>query len=317
MLQQTQVKTVIPYYFEFLDRFPQIKDLAEAPLDSVLKRWEGLGYYARARNLHKAAKVVQNHHMGRIPDTRKEFKALPGVGDYICAAVLSIAFGKPMAVVDGNVKRVLSRLYCLDYPVNKAGSHSKFQPFADRLLDANQPDLFNQAIMELGALVCTPKAPKCSSCPIIDDCKAFRTNTVEDYPKRIKTKKVPLYHISTGVILKKNRFLITQRKPEGLLGGLWEFPGGKVQYPETPEQACLREIKEETNLTVKIDRHLTTVHHAYTHFKIKLDVFCCSYISGRVRLDGPVAHQWVTYKKISEFAFPKANLKFIPLIPPP
>lgn len=315
MLQQTQVTTVIPYYYNFLDRFPTVSHLAQAPVDAVLKLWEGLGYYARARNLHKAAQQVCDVHDGRVPDSQETFKSLPGVGDYICAAVLSIAFNTPLAVVDGNVKRVLARLYCLDHPVNKAGSHQKFQPFADRLLDKKNPSCFNQAMMELGALICTPKNPKCTACPVSNACDAYGSGTVDAYPKRMKSKKVPTYPIAVGVIRKNERYLITQRKPDGLLGGLWEFPGGKIQPGESPEAACVREIKEETGLSVSVDSHLTTVHHAYTHFKIKMEVFCCSYRKGRVRLNGPIAHQWVTHKHFSKFAFPKANLKFMPLIP--
>ncbi len=316
MLQQTQIKTALPYYVHFLDCFPTIKDLAQAELDSVLKCWEGLGYYARARNFHKAAKIVSNELNGRIPDQTDSFKALPGVGEYTCAAVLSIAFGTPLAVVDGNVKRVIARLYCLKQPVNKSNSHKIFQAHADLLLDVKHPAVFNQAMMELGALVCTPKSPKCSKCPVATLCMAIKTSSVDQYPKRIKSKKVPLYHIAVGIVKKKDRYLITQRKPEGLLGGLWEFPGGKIEKHENAKSACLREIKEETAIIANVDTHLTTIHHAYTHFKIKMEVFCCSFVSGRVRLNGPVNHKWIELKNINQFAFPKANLKFIGLIPP-
>ena len=314
MLQQTQVKTVIPYYFNFLDQFPKIQDLASADLESVLKLWEGLGYYARARNLHTAAKIVTHEFGGIIPDNIHDFKKLPGVGDYIGAAVQSIVFGHSIAVVDGNVKRVLARLYCIDHPSNKSNAHKIFQPYADRLLDHNDPATFNQAMMELGAKVCTPKNPNCAICPVSTFCKAFETLSVNQYPKRVKAKRIPLIHIAAGIVNKKGRLLITQRKPEGLLGGLWEFPGGKLEKNEAAASACVREIKEETGLEVKIDCHLTIVHHAYTHFKIKMEVFCCSYISGRVRLNGPINHRWIQLKDINKFAFPKANLKFIPLI---
>ncbi len=317
MLQQTQVKTVIPYYLKFVQSFPTIPDLAAADLDFVLKHWEGLGYYARARNFHKAAKIAANQYGGRVPDHFEVFKTLPGVGDYIGAAVQSIAFGHPIAVVDGNVKRVLSRIYCFEFPVNQSSAHKSFKAHADRLMAGKDPGAFNQAMMELGALVCTPKNPDCPACPVSAFCKAFKTSAVNQYPRRIKQKKVPLYHIAAGIVAKQDKLLITKRKADGLLGGLWEFPGGKLNKGEQASAACIREIKEETGLQVKIDTHLATIHHAYTHFKIKMEVFCCSYVSGRVRLNGPVDHQWIKLKDISRFAFPKANLKFIPLIPNP
>ncbi|MFH2090765.1 MAG: A/G-specific adenine glycosylase [Pseudomonadota bacterium] len=314
MLQQTQVKTAIPYYLAFLDHFPTVQALANADLGSVLKLWEGLGYYARARNLHKAAKIIAHKLNGIIPDNIHDFKQLPGVGDYIGAAVQSIVFGHPIAVVDGNVKRVIARLYCLDIPVNRPAAHKTLTSYAQDLLDPEDPATFNQAMMELGALVCTPKHPACFQCPVSIFCKAFKTSGVDQFPKRDASKKTPLIHIAAGIVNKNGRLLITQRKPEGLLGGLWEFPGGKLEKNETAESACVREIKEETNIKVKIDTHLTTVHHAYTHFKIKMEVFCCSYVSGCVCLNGPVNHHWIQLKEISRFAFPKANLKFIKLL---
>lgn len=314
MLQQTQVKTVIPYYLAFMAAFPTLKDLADAKLDAVLKHWEGLGYYARARNLHKAARLVVDKFGGHIPDRFAGFKALPGVGDYIAAAVTSIAFGRLRAVVDGNVKRVLARLFCLDTPVNHSSAHKRFQPLADILLDRSDPGTFNQAVMELGALVCTPAAPDCPACPLALFCCANKKSQVIAFPVKVARKKTPCHHISTGIVIRQGRLLITCRKPDGLLGGLWEFPGGKVKKNETAADACVREIREETGLTVRISGFLTRVRHAYTHFKIEMDVFFCDYASGEVVLNGPVDYQWIDPAEIRRFAFPKANLKFIDLI---
>ncbi|HSL62110.1 MAG TPA: A/G-specific adenine glycosylase [Desulfotignum sp.] len=314
MLQQTQVKTVVPYFLDFMTAFPALKDLAEADLDQVLKQWEGLGYYARARNLHKAARQVVSDLDGRIPERFSDFRALPGVGDYIASAVLSIAFGQVHAVVDGNVKRVLSRLFCLDMPVNHSSAHRQFKPAADTLLDRTDPGGFNQAVMELGALVCTPVAPECNACPLAGFCCALTAGRVQAFPVRVKPQKIPCHHISTGIVIKNGRVLITQRKPEGLLGGLWEFPGGKVDKKETAAAACLREIREETGLTVRVTSFLTRIKHAYTHFKIEMDVFFCEYVSGDLILNGPMDSRWIDPLEISRFAFPRANLKFIPLI---
>ena len=311
MLQQTQVATVLPYYHEFLKRFPTLQKLACANLQEVLKAWEGLGYYARARNLHKAAGVVINQHQGHIPRSWQDFRQLPGVGDYIAAAVLSIAFNKPYAVVDGNVKRVLSRLFAMKEPVNQSPSKKIFQQAAADLLDTQKPGTFNQALMELGAIVCKPRNPLCPTCPVQIWCMAYQSGRISEFPRKIKKQATPQYPIAVGVVFKNDRVLITRRKTEGLLGGLWEFPGGKVNNREKAEAACIREIKEEVNLAVKVDSNLCRVKHAYTHFKIQMEVFCCSYISGRVKLNGPVDHRWIRLNQLDDYPLPKANHKFL------
>lgn len=312
MLQQTQVATVIPYYYKFLEKFPNIQSFADADLNTVLKLWEGLGYYARAINFHRAANIVVSEFEGKVPDSFDEFLNLPGVGEYIASAVQSIAFSHPYAVLDGNVKRVAARLYTVNDPVNQSGSHKKFLSIAADLLEPKKSGIFNQAMMELGALVCKPKQPDCSQCPVQKFCRAYNKQLVNEYPKRIKKKRTPLYHVVAGVIQKEGSFLITRRKQDGLLGGLWEFPGGKIEKKEHPEQACIREIKEEVGLNIRIDTHITQIKHAYTHFKIIMDVYLCEYISGRVSLDGPVDYRWIAPIEIQEYPFPKANHKFFP-----
>ena len=314
MLQQTQVKTVLPYYKLFIERFASIKQLAQSDLQDVLKAWEGLGYYARARNLHRAAGVVLNHHRGILPDRWEELRKLPGVGDYIAAAVLSIAFNKPYPVVDGNVKRVLARLLLVEEPVNHSTSIGIFKEAADMLLFRQDPGTFNQAMMELGAMVCVPQRPVCKGCPIQEMCLAYNNQQVADYPKKLKRSPAPQFKIAVGVVFKNGKVLITLRKSEGLLGGLWEFPGGKIRNNEKAEEACIREIREETNLIVRVDSHLERIKHAYTHFKINMDVFCCTYISGRVKLNGPVDHRWIELDKLDDYPFPKANHKFFPAL---
>jgi A/G-specific adenine glycosylase len=314
MLQQTQVKTALPYYRRFFRSFPRVQDLAQAELQAVLKAWEGLGYYARARNLHRAAARVVCEHAGRVPNRWEPFRDLPGVGDYIAAAVLSIAFDRPHAVVDGNVKRVLARLLALEEPVNAAGARPLFQVHADRLLDRRRPGDFNQALMELGALICTPRAPACGRCPLKRWCAAERSGAPADYPRRPGTRAVPETALAVGVILKSGRLLITQRRADGLLGGLWEFPGGKLHPGESAAAACRREIREEVGLEVRVGRHLARVKHAYSHFRIVMDVFCCRHVAGRVRLNGPVDFRWIRLADIDRFPFPRANHKFIPVL---
>jgi len=311
MLQQTQVATVLPYYHEFLTRFPNLPKLARANLQEVLKAWEGLGYYARARNLHKAAGMVISQHQGNIPQSWHDFRKLPGVGDYIAAAVLSIAFNQPYSVVDGNVKRVLSRLFVMQEPVNQSPAKKVFQLAAADLLDTQMPGTFNQALMELGATVCKPRNPLCRTCPVQAWCLAYQGDRISEFPRKLKKQPTPQYQVAVGVVFKNGRVLITRRKPEGLLGGLWEFPGGKIKKREKAQAACIREIKEEVNLEVKVDSPLCRVKHAYTHFKIQMAVFCCSYISGRVKLNGPVDHRWIRLNQLKDYPLPKANHKFL------
>ena len=314
MLQQTQVNTVIPYYHRFIARFPDIHALATSNLQSVLKLWEGLGYYSRARNLHLAAKMVIRNHGGFIPDTATEIKRLPGVGDYIAAAVLSIAFNLPQPVVDGNVKRVFARLLLMEDPVNHAGSHAVFFKKAEELMDKTMPATYNQAVMELGALVCKPNHPQCPACPLQTHCLAFKGSRVSEFPRRKKTKPLPEYALAVGIVEKKGKILITQRPEKGLLGGLWEFPGGRIELPEDPDAACLRHLKDKVNITAEINTFVTRIKHAYTHFKITMDVYTCRFISGRVRLEGPTDSRWIRFNEIKAYPLPKANHKFLPAL---
>ncbi len=275
MLQQTQVNTVIPYYQRFMEKFPDVNCLGTADLQEVLKLWEGLGYYARCRNLHKAAGLVMATHKGQIPDERDAFRKLPGVGDYIASAVLSIAFDQPYAVVDGNVKRVLARIFRVDAPVNRTDALPQFQTLADSLLDQSCPGIFNQAVMELGALVCIPRNPACERCPVQPQCTAFASAQVSDYPKREKRPPVPVRHMAAGLVIHAGKILIVRRPEGGMLGGLWEFPAGEIANDETPESACMRHIRERTGLTVNARKRLACVRHAYTHFKLVMDLFSC------------------------------------------
>jgi A/G-specific adenine glycosylase len=304
MLQQTQVKKVLEYYEGFLERFPDIQHLAGADLGEVLKAWERLGYYGRARNLHKAARVIVEKMGGEVPSRYDRFLELPGVGRYIAAAVQSLAFGKAIPVVDGNVKRVISRLFLIDRPLNTASILKEIEGKACNLLDSEQPGAFNQAMMELGATICRPGRPGCSQCPVRRCCRAFGANRQDRIPVVKKRKPIPEYHIAVGVVYRNNHMLITRRRPSGLLGGLWEFPGGKVREGETAEAACIREIREEVNLSVKIIDFLTRIRHAYTHFRILMDVFRCRYRSGEVLLKGPTAYRWITVEEIDRFPFP-------------
>ena len=311
MLQQTQVATVVPYYLRFLDRFPTPSHLADADIQDVLKSWEGLGYYSRARNLHRAASMVKSRFDGQVPDDPEQFRSLPGVGDYIAAAVLSIAFGRVLPVVDGNVKRVLSRLLEMEAPVNRSGAHKIFQEPAMDLICPKAPADFNQAIMELGALVCRPKNPACDKCPLSGQCEAKRHHTTSSYPKRDASRKVPHRHVAIGVILKKGKMLVVQRKMEGFLGGLWEFPAVPTSAKQTDGAGVEAMIAMETGLTVALNQRLTRIRHAYTHFRLSGDVYLCRYVAGRVRLKSAQSHRWATLRSLGRLPLHKANHKFL------
>jgi A/G-specific adenine glycosylase len=309
MLQQTQVKSVLPYYQRFIRRFPDVFSLSRADFQTVLKLWQGLGYYSRARNMHKAAGIIVAERDGKFPDDWKGARQLPGIGDYIASAVLSIAFGRPHAVADGNVKRVLGRLLQVERPVNLAASHRLYRDLATRLLDREHPGDHNQAMMELGALVCTPRKPDCPQCPVSKFCRALKSGVTQDYPKRIKRLSLPQRHVAVGVVQKKGRILLVQRSEPGLLGGFWEFPGGAVGLDGEPRSACAEQVKGTVNLDISVELHVATVGHTYTHFKLRMEVYLCRWHAGRVFLRGPSGFKWLFPSQIDGLPLHGAMIK--------
>jgi len=308
MLQQTQVNTVLPYYRRFLKRFPTLKQLATAPLQDLLKVWEGLGYYSRARNLWLAARRVFEECHGHVPETYDGFRSLPGVGDYIAAAVLSIGCGQPLPVVDGNVLRVVSRWQGITGDIGMAATKKKIHAFLGTIIPAKSPGRFNEAMMELGALVCAPKNPLCRQCPLRYGCFAFKNDRTGYLPVKDKKKPVPTYSIALAVIVRGGRAFIQQRPEEGHLGGLWEFPGGKCLLGERPEHAVVRECREELGIEVEVLTKFAEVRHGYSHFRIILHVFACRLANGRPKTLRP--HAWVKSAELKDYPFPAANHKF-------
>lgn len=308
MLQQTQVKTVLDYYRRFLAQYPTIGALAAAPPDDVLKLWEGLGYYARCRNLQKAAKVIMEKHQGRFPDTLEDAEALPGIGRSTAGAILTFAYGQKHPLLDGNVKRVLSRVYDLDQDIQATATIKVLWQYSQTLLsESEEPHLYNQAIMELGATVCLPQNPRCLLCPVKSFCEAYAHGTQHERPVKAAKKATPHLTIAVGVIWHEDRILIQQRPEEGLLGGLWEFPGGKKEEGESLEQTVAREIEEELCIQVSVGELITSVKHAYTHFKITLHAYHCQYISGEPQSRASQGWRWVKPDELTRYAFPKAN----------
>jgi A/G-specific adenine glycosylase len=311
MLQQTQVATVIPFYERFLKQFPDVAALAAAPDSALMKAWEGLGYYARARNLRAAAQTIVREHGGKLPVSMDALLKLPGFGPYTAAAVASIAFGADSAAVDGNVIRVLARVFAIDADVRQMATRRRLQQIADELVPAGRAGSFNEAMMELGALVCRPKQPVCQECPLQPVCRAYQENRVNDLP--VKSRKPPIPHreIAIGVVHRKGKVLIALRPAEGLLGNLWEFPGGKRDEGESLAECCRREIQEETSLDVQVRDTFAIVPHAYTHFRITIYAFHCRYISGKAQPHTSQAIRWVTLDELDDYAFPKANKEII------
>jgi A/G-specific adenine glycosylase len=309
MLQQTQVAAVVPYYRKFLRCFPSVERLAAAPLQEVLKAWEGLGYYARARNLWRAARSVVQDHQGRVPGTYDEFRALPGVGDYIAAAVLSIGRGLVLPVVDGNVLRVVCRWQGIADDIRLAATKKKVQVFLRGIIPADGPGRFNEALMELGALVCLPRNPLCLLCPLRRDCSARAEGRAASLPVKGKKKPVLEHDVALAVIVRRGRVFIQQRPERGHLGGLWEFPGGKCLAGEPPARAVVRECREELGAEVEVLHKLAEVRHAYSHFRVHLHVFICRC---RGRLYAARPHAWVGAGELSAYPFPGANHKFFP-----
>ncbi len=315
MLQQTRISQAVRYYERFLEKFPTVEHLARAPLDQVLKIWEGLGYYARARHLHQAAQIVLRNFQGKIPERKGDLLQLPGIGKYTAGALLSIAFGQDEIVLDGNVRRVLCRVFGVLEDPRRPHVERSLERALRILLPRAQAGIFNQALMELGGRICLPKAPNCPLCPIENLCEAKRLGWQNQLPVRSSRRPRPHYRAAIGLIWKDGRLLIAQRPPEGLLGGLWEFPGGKRQPNETLEECLRREIREGLGIEIEIRKRLTTLAHEYSHFRVTLHAFECSWRSGRPR---PLLHRawaWVTLAQLEDFAFPRAHQKLIKMLP--
>jgi A/G-specific adenine glycosylase len=314
MLQQTRVSAARPYFLQFMARFPDVSALAAAALEDVLKAWEGLGYYARAHNLHKAARAVACDHGGRLPRSVKELTALPGIGPSTAGAIASIAFGLREPVLDGNVTRVLCRVFRVRGIPSEAQTARRLWRLARRLVSAGDARRCNEALMDLGAGLCTPRRPDCDACPLRDVCLARRSGQQDKLPARRRPGPLPHQTVAVGVIRKGGRILIDRRRAEGLLAGLWELPGGKVREGESPAAAVRREVREEVGIHIRVARPLTTVEHAYSHFRVTIRAFSCTHVSGRARAIGCAAVRWVRPVELDDFAFPAANRKIIAAI---
>ena len=306
MLQQTRVETVVPYWERFLARFPDIHRLAAAEPDEVLGAWAGLGYYSRARNLQRAAQIVVEKHGGRLPDTAEGLLELPGIGRYTAGAVASIAFDRPEPVVDGNVARVLVRLHGIRESPKRPAVAARLWDLAADLARGPDPGDLNQALMELGALICTPRAPSCPACPLRRRCAARRDGDAEALPVRVRKAPPRAIEAVAALILRRGRVLAVRRPPRGLLGGLWELPGGDLAPREEPLAGLRRALFERTGLAVARAERRGEVEHTFTHRKLRLHVFRCDTPEGRVRLVEFDAHRWLVPSALHEL--PQASV---------
>lgn len=276
MLQQTRVETVVPYYERWLRAFPDIQQLAAASVGHVLQIWEGLGYYARARNLHRAAAMVATEYGGQLPANADALQRLPGIGRYTAGAIASIAFGAREPVLDGNVKRVLARLFDLTFDIRSASGAQQLWALAEQLVPPLRPGDFNQALMELGALVCTSGEPACRDCPLRTICAARKLGVQSQRPLATQQPATPHYDEVAAIIRQPGRVLIVQRPAQGLLGGLWRFPGGRPENGEAAADCLRRILAADIGSPIKVGRRMTTVRHAYTHFRVTVRVHECS-----------------------------------------
>ena len=315
MLQQTQLQVVLPFWHRWMERFVCLEALAEADGHDVLLLWQGLGYYSRARRLQQAAVLLQQTCLARgagdpWPRNLEGWLALPGIGRSTAGSILSSAFDLPYPILDGNVKRVLARLGASAQP--PARQLARFWRLSEALLDQQRPRAFNQALMDLGATLCTPRNPSCGLCPWQEHCAAYAAGDPARYPVKDVPRPLPFQVIGVGVVFNPaGEVLIDQRLPEGLLGGLWEFPGGKQEPDEAIETTIARELREELAIEVEVGEQLIVVDHAYSHKKLRFVVHRCRWLAGEPQ---PLASQqvrWVLPPDLVTYPFPAANARII------
>ncbi len=307
MLQQTRVETVIPYFERWMKRFPTVAELATASEQEVLKYWEGLGYYSRARNLHQAAGFVLEQYGGELPHDPSVLRKLPGIGRYTAGAIASMAFGMDVPTLDGNLRRVLARVFDVGQPADTPSGEKLLRTLAEAHLPKGRAGDFNQALMDLGATVCLPRNPTCLLCPVNAICMA-RARGIQNQRPVLKPKREVPHHIVTAAVLQRQgRVLLTRRPSKGLLGGMWEFPGGKVEAGESLEACLRREIREELGIDVRIAEPFGVYRHAYTHFRITLHAFLCDPDGAQPQPLAAAELAWVAPADLSAYPMGKVD----------
>lgn len=312
MLQQTQMERGVAYFNAWMQKFPTMASVAEASEEEILKAWEGLGYYSRARNLHAAARTIMNGRGGIFPRDMASIRALPGVGEYTAGAVASIAFNEPEPAVDANVLRIFSRLCDIDVPLNYPGVKRFVTEAVRGLIPRESPRLFSQALMELGALVCAKKAD-CPACPLAEFCEARRLGTEQKRPKKKRRVEYSSLEMSTGIVMRDGFVFVQKRPPYGVWAGLWEFPGGCLEPGESPEDAVVREVEEETELPVTTGEKVAVVKHSYTTCRVTMHAFFCNLLDAARTpvLHAAVEGKWIRPEETASYAFPAGHRKLL------
>ncbi|MGE6631789.1 A/G-specific adenine glycosylase [Bacillus sp. NPDC077027] len=307
MLQQTRVDTVIPYFNRFIEQFPTVADLAEADEEKVMKAWEGLGYYSRVRNLQTAVREVHESYGGIVPDTKEDFSKLKGVGPYTSGAVLSIAYNKPYPAVDGNVMRVISRILSIWDDIAKSKTRNIFEFAVDQLISQNKPSEFNQGLMELGALICTPTSPACLICPVNMHCSAVEEGVQHELPVKSKKKKPTAKSMAAAVLFADDGSVYIHKRPNtGLLANLWEFPNIETaKGRQTEKEQLIAFLKNEAGITAELGDLEGTIQHVFTHLIWNISVFfgTVTSVSDKTNL------KKVTKAELQEYALPVSHQK--------
>ncbi|RPI23816.1 MAG: A/G-specific adenine glycosylase [Chloroflexota bacterium] len=310
MLQQTRVETVIPYFERWMQRFPDIPSLAAASQQEVLQKWEGLGYYSRARNLHKAAQEVCERYAGQLPGEVELLRRLPGIGRYTAGAIASMAFGMDEPALDGNIRRVLSRVFNVSEPAASPQGLARLWELARGLIPPGQAGDTNQALMDLGSSTCTPRQPLCSACPIEEFCQARALGLQEERPVVVRKPPIPHYTVTAAVLCQGDLVLLARRPQNGLLAGLWEFPGGKCLPGEALDACLRREIDEELGVCIEVGESLGLYRHAYTHYKVSLHAFTCRLSTSEQRSPQPLQASelvWVPVPALGDYPMGKID----------
>ena len=313
MLQQTQMERGVAYFKRWMERFPDVASLARAHEEEVLRLWEGLGYYSRARNILKAARLIMERHDGRFPSQEADIRALPGIGPYTAGAIASIAFGASLPCIDANVERVIARLFDLDSPVKQEPAASRLRELALRLVPEGRAREHNQAMMELGALVCGKKA-RCGICPLAAFCSSLHLGIVHERPIPGKRATITPIQVVTGVLYCQGQIFVQKRLPSGVWGNLWEFPGGRPEAGESPEAAVVREFAEETGFRVEVTDKYGVIRHGYTTYRITLHCFALSLCGAALPPAPPIltaasAWRWLRLHQLDSLAMPAAHRK--------
>ena len=311
MLQQTQMERGVGFFLRWIERFPDVQAVAEAEQQEILKYWEGLGYYARARNLHKAAKVMMAEHGGEVPCDHAALLSLPGIGPYTAAAIASVAGNVDVPVVDANVLRIFARILDIATPIKEAKNQQMVSTLMQEMLPSGRARMFNQAVMDLGGVVCTPKNPRCGDCPVQQFCQAYAAGTVGARPVLAKPKKAVYINKLAAFIEHDGCVFIQQRNHNEVWGGLWEFPGGEGRADDKKGLVCM--VKASVGLDITVDEELATVTHQYTHHKITLTCYACRIANSNLvpKLNGPLDGRWVDRRELGEYGFPAGPRKVL------